>query len=303
METPCPHCGTPFEPRPFTLALPGGKGIELVTKLCPSCEHDALARDAADFRASYDRAKPLASLVPTPGEPVTVPCRVCGTDFIAETTVFKGDARVREKTIFQTVCDACAAKENECVVVTRDAETPEQKRRFRWVQMTGIRYSQFRREELPKVIQKHADMVLNWKPETKGIGLVGPPRTGKSPLLYALGQSLYVSGVDVFPTSGIEFQREYHRAFGDERQEWRGYLRECERSEVLIIDDADKLNLTAGVESEYYGMLERRRNWQLPVLCTLNLTGDEFAALGRDRSDRAAAIVERLRDLCEFIPV
>jgi hypothetical protein len=50
-------------------------------------------------------------------------------------------------------------------------------------------------------------------------------------------------------------------------------------------------------------MLEHRRNWQLPVLATLNLCGEELRGLARERHDRASAIVERLRDLCEFVSV
>jgi DNA replication protein DnaC len=215
--------------------------------------------------------------------------------------VFNGDKNTKEKVMFATVCDACAAK---AAAIPRQVVNPtqEDRRRKMWVGMTGIRYSDFRAAELPTAIQSHAEKVLAWEPQPKGIGLVGPSRVGKSPLIYALGQSLFVAGIDVMPTSGLEFQRKFHRAI-EHREQWETYLKDCEDCEVLLIDDADKLNLTAGVEAEYYGMLEHRRNWQRPVLCTLNLTGPEFAALGRDRSDRSAAIVERPRDLCEFIQI
>jgi DNA replication protein DnaC len=117
---------------------------------------------------------------------------------------------------------------------------------------------------------------------------------------------LHLAGHDVFPTSGIDFQRRVHRCVVD-RAGWERYLDRCESAEVLLIDDADKLNFTPGVEAEYYGLLETRRNWQRPILCTLNLTGQQLSELARDkidhRSDRMPAIVERLRDLCEFVSV
>lgn len=294
----CQRCEAPVSPK--TLPAPGGKTVEFVPKLCDSCERDLKNGADAELRAmSKGTFKPLASLMPEPGGVVRAKCHACGEEFDTESTLFKGDKKTPDKTIHPTVCDECAAKEKK---VAKEERSADARARAQWVKMTGVRYAEFKPEELPHGIRPHAERVMGWTVNPQGIGLVGPSRTGKSPLLYALGQKLYVSGVDVFPTSGIEFQRKYHRSF-EHKEEWSAYLDACENADVLLIDDADKLNLTAGVESEYYGMLEKRRNWQLPVLCSLNLTGEEFVNLARERGDRASAIVERLRDLCEFIQV
>lgn len=229
----------------------------------------------------------------------TRPCHLCGQPFQSEGESVGAFARI----LWVTICDPCAQLEKTArAAMARDATPLEDRRRIEWIRQVGSRYATLRPEDLPPAIQPHLSRVLSWSPQPRGIGLLGPSRTGKSPLIYALAQRLYLAGVDVFPTSGIEFQRHVHRQV-EHRHAWEHYLSRCEQSEVLLIDDADKLNLTPGVEAEYYGMLETRRNWQRPLLATLNLTGAQLTDLAQDRPDRAPAIAERLRDLCEFISV
>ncbi len=242
---------------------------------------------------------------PAPGT-ITLRCLLCGAPFEAETD--PEVERLFGRRLTATVCDTCAGRDAMARELDRRAQErartlpPRERRRRRWIAMVGTRYAEFHAEHLPAAIQPHAERVLAWTPRAQGIGLMGPPRTGKSPLLFALGQRLHLAGHDVFPTSGIAFQRAVHRSVED-RATWERYLARCEESTILLLDDADKLNLTPGVEAEYYGMLEHRRNWQRPVLATLNLCGEELRGLARERHDRASAIVERLRDLCEFVAV
>jgi hypothetical protein len=259
-------------------------------------------------------------MLTSPSTPATQTCLLCGSPF--EPLRDAEMERIFGRRVMMRVCDACVAREERARAKARAAAAPPppvvltaaERRRRRWIADVGPRYAEFRREDLPPAIAPHVDRVLSWSPVVQGqgvsadrgagvglgLGLLGPSRTGKSPLLFALGQRLHMAGHEVFATSGIAFQRMVHR-FVESRAEWERYLERCETAEVLLLDDADKLNFTPGVEAEYYGMLETRRNWLRPVLCTLNLTGSELAELARERSDRVNAIVERLRDLCEFI--
>ena len=247
--------------------------------------------------------RPLAALRPLPGASISVQCRLCGQPFEAETTLFPGDRHSPFKTLHPTVCDECAALEGQArTAMQQDAVTPHERRQLAWLRLVGTRYADFRPADLPEAIRPHIPRVLRWTPQPRGIGLLGPSRTGKSPLLYALAQQLHLAGHDVYPTSGIEFQRQVHR-MSDDRHGWARYLARCENADILLIDDADKLNLTPGVEAEYYGLLEHRRNWQRPLLATLNLGPQAIAALAPDRRDRITAILERLRDLCEILVV
>lgn len=303
----CDRCEAPFEPVAYHLPAPGGGNVPARTKHCPSCAATAAAEDAARARATRElRMRPLAGLLPVPGANEQTRCLKCGFEFSAETVIFRGDGKIPDKTLRVTICDTCAEGEKLAVPpvnATRNVgPTAEQRRAERWTDMAGLRYATFRPAELPLVIQGHMDRVMSWTPQHRGVGLLGASRTGKSPLLFGLARKLFMAGHDVFTTSGIEFQRAALRGV-EEKADWLRYIDRCETAEILLVDDADKLNLTPYVEGEYYGMLEARRNALLPLLCTLNLSGDDFKALAKDRADRAPAIVERLRDLCEFISI
>lgn len=301
MTAACQTCKEPFEPETALLPMPSGP-IEIKARICPSCRETEAARLKAEAEATAHPAKDVSKLIDTrPPAAVPATCRVCGKGFESLEVMMPGGGR-----IVVTICDDCAAAEKRAEEerkARRATVSSEQRRRERWEQMTGTRYASFDARSLPDAIKGHVRRVMDWKVQPRGIGLVGPSRTGKSPLIYALGQQLYATGVDVFPSTGIEFQRQYLRGVERRDGEWTAYLTRCQDCAVLLLDDADKLNLTPGVEAEYYGMLEERRNWQRPVLCTLNLTGDQIKGLSSGRQDRSAAIVERLRDLCEFIPV
>lgn len=175
------------------------------------------------------------------------------------------------------------------------------KRADEWQSLTGPYFANFNASLLPRAIVPHVETVMVWMPDSaRGIGFMGSTGTGKSRVIHELGRQLYMEGLDVFATSGIEFQRRVISQIQD-RDGWRRYLARCEDSAILVLDDADKLKLTDAVEAEYYGMLEVRRRWLRPVLATLNVSGADIAASGS--SNRGGPIATRLRDLCDFIPV
>lgn len=231
---------------------------------------------------SDDSTLPLAVL-----EPMDTRCRDCGTLFTTPVASICG------RTLFASQCDDCAALEE-----TQRLIRPSRDLAREWLGKVGSYYADFEMTQLPYDSQPIAEIVLAWTVGAKGIGLVGPTGTGKSRILHELGQRLYAAGVDVHPTSGIEFGQKVGRK-ADDMGIWHAYLDRCERCVVLLLDDADKMNLTAATEAEYYGLLEMRRKWLRPILATLNLTGVELA--GTASANRGAPIITRLRDLCQFI--
>lgn len=220
-------------------------------------------------------------------EPKLVECRVCKVTFTTPV------ARVLGRVIFASLCDACGdPTEPKPVPVSREA-----RRSTRWTGLVGTYFSDFAVNKLPLCAQAICGEVLSWSLNNVGVGITGPTYTGKSMIIHELGRRLYVAGVDVYPTSGVKFGQMVGGK-ADDMAGWREYLRRCVEAEVLLLDDADKLNLTQAVEAEYYAMFELRRRWLRPVLATTNLSGKEFADLGSD--NRGAPIITRLRSLCTF---
>lgn len=234
----------------------------------------------------------MGNIIEHPAVPVT--CRGCGIQFMAEAVSMEGS----NTRIQPNVCEACSSATK--AVPSEEAE--RQRRANRWRDMVGCYYDDWNPKKLPAAMESHWQQALKWAPShgKPGVGFIGPTHTAKSIVLHQLGRTLYVDGYDVFPTSGMEFQK-FCLTQVQSRDVWDRYLERCERAKILLLDDADKLKLTDAVEAWYYGMLEARRKWMRPVLATVNVDGEAIAKAGSE--NRAPAIVSRLRDLCEFIQV
>lgn len=230
-------------------------------------------------------------------------CAKCGNEFSWEDD--PQIVRIFGRSLAPIHCDDCekilavASQSSETLTAANRERLNRERLEAAWVAMVGPYFTGFNAAMLPPEIRPHVRRVMAWDAKsTKGIGFLGATNAGKSRVIHALGYRLHMAGEDVFATSGIEFQ---DRCLSQVRDSggWADYLKQCAQSSILILDDADKLRLTDAVEAAYYGMLEKRRRWCLPVLATLNLSGDELAASGS--ANRGGPIVTRLRDLCEII--
>lgn len=217
-------------------------------------------------------------------------CKWCKKPFETEIIHF-----VSGKTMQANICDPCAE-------VRKKMERPEidlERRKMAWDRMVGGYFSIFDPNRIPVSMQPHYEDALSWKPtNTRGIGFMGKSRSAKSKVITELGRRLYVSGVDIFPTSGVEFQEKVAGQVED-REGFDSYMQRVKNCRVLLLDDADKLKLTESVEAAYYSMLEHRRRFQRPVLVSVNLSGKQMAAAASE--NRGEPIINRLRDLCEII--
>jgi DNA replication protein DnaC len=219
-----------------------------------------------------------------------VPCKVCNKPFQTDVTEFTNG-----KTMQANVCTPCYERREE----KRPQAVKDEKRKQIWDRMVGPYYFTFDPNRIPQVMQPHLDATFNWHPDSpKGIGFLGKSRTGKSRVLFELGRRLFIRGQDVYPTSGIEFAEKVASQVGN-REEFEAYMLRVKNCKILVLDDADKANMTPAVEAAYYGMLEYRRRFQKPVLASVNSNGKAMAAAASD--NRGEPIVNRLRDLCEII--
>lgn len=167
----------------------------------------------------------------------------------------------------------------------------------KWLTICPPGYQGFNLDLLPKEGRSIAKRVLAWSPGSKGFGLMGPSRTGKTFLLYELFRQWYGHGKKICITTGTEFAW----ACGNvEQADRRELMERMIRADMLMIDDLDKSKITGRVESDLYHVCEQRRRYERPVFVSVNSSSDELA--GKMSGDGAAPIINRLsQDLCEFI--
>lgn len=92
---------------------------------------------------------------------------------------------------------------------------------------------------------------------------------------------------------------QYGAAFsnsGREAQEWIESRAKCG---LLFFDDAFKVKMTDSFESAVFAIVDYRLAHQLPILATLNDTGETLAK--RMTGDRGDAFVARLKEMCQVI--
>lgn len=216
-------------------------------------------------------------------------CKRCNKPFMTDVVV------MARGVLKATICDHCSE--------IRESREPQamkdEKRKQTWDRMVGPYYYTFDPQRIPQVISGHLESVFAWHPDSsKGVGFLGKSRAGKSRVLFELGRRLFIQGHDVYPTSGIEFAEKVQSQV-NYKEDFEWYMQRVKSCKILVLDDADKLNMTPAVEASYYGMLEYRRRFQRPILVSVNSTGKEMASAASD--NRGEPIVNRLRDLCEII--
>ena len=108
-----------------------------------------------------------------------------------------------------------------------------------------------------------------------------------------------MEGKRVKAFSCADFGHECAAAFSDAENglEW---FETMVRRPIVFFDDIDKMKLTERVETELFGLIEKRISHCLPVIVTTQLQGQQLAGKFSD-SARGEAIVRRLREFCEVV--
>lgn len=157
------------------------------------------------------------------------------------------------------------------------------------------------------------ETVMNWKGWSEdgdrislGLVLVGDSFTGKTTACYHLAHKLVESGeyysflavnsghLNTIPEKVLD------RSIGE-------FMERLQTTELLLIDDLDKVRITPRVASELWTLFEvRLREHRLPIFITLNTrTKRDFVRLfsGRDADSAKVgeSIYNRLRQACQFI--
>lgn len=142
--------------------------------------------------------------------------------------------------------------------------------------------------------------VLDWTPSNKHMALYGPPRVGKTRMVFMLLKRLHEL-MEVYATTATDFGHHIAAKFGDSSREGHEYVTKCAECEILFIDELGKEKMTDRIESEFLWVLDQRCIWKRPMFITTNLMGEHFKQIWS--RDRSSAILGRFKEFFTWIPV
>lgn len=227
----------------------------------------------------------------TPQAPTERTCRECGQPFALP------DPELVSAYIVNLVhiCPACC--ERDAKETTRQTiEKSKAIRLQRWQQLCPPEFLATEPNRLPCQRQFHA--VIRWQFGPRGLILHGNTGKGKSRCAWLLLRREFEAGRSVRSlnsTSGLTYGAKFSESTG-EVERWIERL--CSVG-ILLLDDVFKAKLTDSFEAAVFSIINTRTERQLPVIATLNDTGDSLVQ--RLSPDRGAAMLRRLREFCEPI--
>lgn len=145
------------------------------------------------------------------------------------------------------------------------------------------------------------------EPQSKKNGLIiaGPCGVGKSHLSFAVANELLAQGYSVIGMTMIELLMKLRSAYKSDEKTEDEILKVYEDCSLLIIDDFGKEKPTEWALQMMYTIIDRRYNSMRPIILTTNYNSQELKekfTLNGDTSS-AAAVVDRLEQMCEFVKV
>lgn len=139
--------------------------------------------------------------------------------------------------------------------------------------------------------------VLSWEYGSEGLLLIGPSGGGKTRAGYLLLRRLLEEGRKIRAFDCAAFGHEVGRKFRDGTGE--DFTDKLAKMEIVFLDDVGKIPFTERAEAELFALIERRTANLLPIIATLNMTGENLEA--KTSQDRGAPMVRRLREFCRTI--
>jgi len=166
-----------------------------------------------------------------------------------------------------------------------------------WRMITPKLYQDTDRNKLP--VGPGPEGVFSWQYNIGGLLAFGETGTGKTRSVFLLLKRLCQEGKRPLVFTPIEFSHavaEHMRGSGG-----RAWIESLSERDLLVFDDLGKGKLTDRVESELFGLIDKRIANMLPTIITTNLTGDTME--GVMTKDRAIPLVRRFREPDYFTTV
>lgn len=232
----------------------------------------------------------------------TTPCRDCGTSMIYETIpLFGKDLAL----CLHLLCDVCSAKVEaeaaaaEAARVLTEREAAIERSIPQDMRETDLNHPNFNRGLW--------DAVRQWRPERNGkgdfwLGLVGPADMSKTRCMALLAMKAMRAGVRAtWTTANRLLDASQERKSGDRQLATlaREHLSDCLHAPWLFIDDLGKNEWPPAFESQFFQILDHRKNHRLPMVYSSNAHPDHFSLVLSDLNREP--IIGRLKDRCTLI--
>ncbi len=145
-------------------------------------------------------------------------------------------------------------------------------------------------------VQAH-DRVQSWTYGAQGLLLLGETGTGKTRSAYELlrrfcgKKSFLVADAMDFANHAVDAHLQGRATV---------FARMHCNTSILFLDDLGKSKMTDRIESELFGIIDKRTSQNLPVWITTQDTGETLMNKFTDKN-RAAALIRRLREFCRVV--
>lgn len=230
----------------------------------------------------------------SPDDPKTANCIDCGIEieFQSLMKAFSG----------AQTCPPCKEKRQKQQEERAEKERIEKERHkkhqsfLRMKMVCPAEYIETKVESLPNPAA--AKKAMAWQYGKKGMIFHGATRRGKTRCAWLVAKTVIESEKTVEVLDSMSAFR-YMAAFssgGDESFTW---IMDKSKCGLLIMDDVFKAKLTESYESAIFAIIDYRCANGLPIIATLNDTGDTL--MSRMTQDRGGALVARLREMCEVV--
>jgi DNA replication protein DnaC len=165
----------------------------------------------------------------------------------------------------------------------------------RWYEVCWPRYRNTDRAKLPN--QEAVTQLLTYNYSDRGLFVAGPTRRGKTRAIFLLLRRLFEEGHRIVALDCLDFGHRIADLFLN--GEGVAWVRSLSKVPMLFMDDIDKGKLTERVESELFGLFERRIANCLPTIISANSSGK--ALTSRMDPIRGPAFLGRLEEFTDLI--
>ena len=182
-----------------------------------------------------------------------------------------------------------------------EADKLEANYRTKWDRQCPPLYRKIKpisRKLYPRIDWKQYDLSMKWDPaSSKGLVIVGESGAGKSTTLWHLMLRVERARVNWRLYCGSKLTQAFFAAVKSRSVD--ALLEELATVPVLAFDDFGKSLITEGLGAFVFDLINRRTEYDLPIIMTTRFTGKNLHTRFSDDHTKGHDIARRLNDYCD----